>query len=258
MPTIPMSETTGATEQPKAASASPFVSTRWTVVLTAAEPESPAAREAFGNLYRDYWSPLYAFVRRRGHEPPAAEDITQDFFAALLEKQRLNGLTREGGKFRSFLLTALKHHLANEWDRSRAARRGGGVSPLSLDESAAESAYQTVAALTAEPDELFDRQWALSVLALTRQRLEAELAQAGKGALASTLGPGLLGGASTGAYPELAERLGLTEAALKVTIHRLRKRFGELLRQEIARTVDDPAEVPAELRHLITVVGRGG
>ncbi len=253
-----MSATTGETAIPEPGISSPFVSTRWTVVLAAAEPESPEAREAFGNLYRDYWPPLYAFVRRRGYEPPAAEDITQDFFAALLEKQQLNGVTRVGGKFRSFLLTALKNHLANEWDRSRAARRGGGVAALTLDESAAESAYQTVATLPAEPDELFDRQWALSVLALTRQRLEAELAQAGKRELASTLGPSLLGGSTNEAYPELAAKLGLTEGALKVTIHRLRKRFGELLRQELARTVDDPAAVPAELRYLIEVVGRGG
>lgn len=252
-----MSATTGETAISEPGTSSPFVSTRWTVVLAAAEPESPEAREAFGNLYRDYWPPLYAFVRRRGYEPATAEDITQDFFAVLLEKQRLNGVTRVGGKFRSFLLTALKNHLANEWDRSRAARRGGGVAALTLDEAAAESAYQTVAALPAEPDELFDRQWALSVLALTRQRLETELAQAGKGELASTLGPGLLGGTTTETNPELAAKLGLTEGALKVTIHRLRKRFGELLRQEIARTVADPAEVAAELRYLIAVVGRG-
>lgn len=253
-----MSETTGESAGPAATSSSPFVSTRWTVVLSAAAPGPLDAREAFGDLYRDYWPPLYAYVRRRGYEPAAAEDITQDFFVALLEKQRLNGLTREGGKFRSFLLTALKNHLANDWDRSRAARRGGGVTALSLDEAVAEAAYQLAAAEPSPPEQLFERQWALNVLKLVRHRLETEMTQAGKGELVRTLGPFLLGGSADGAYLELATKLGLSEGALKVTVHRLRKRYGELLRQEIARTVADPAEVSAELRYLIEVVGRGG
>lgn len=252
-----MSETTGESKEPAAGSATPFVSTRWTVVLAAAEPDSTDAREAFGSLYRDYWPPLYAYVRRRGHEPAAAEDITQDFFVALLEKQRLNGLTREGGKFRSFLLTALKNHLANEWDRSRAARRGGGVATLSLDDASAETTYQLAAAEASPPEQLFERQWALNVLKLVRQRLETEMTLAGKGELVQALGPYLLGGSADGTYLKLADKLRLSEGALKVTVHRLRKRYGELLRQEIARTVDDPAEVPAELRYLIEVVGRG-
>ena len=253
-----MSETTGESKEPAAYSSSPFVATRWTVVLAAAVPDSWDAREAFGDLYRDYWPPLYAYVRRRGHEPAAAEDITQDFFVALLEKQRLNGLTREGGKFRSFLLTALKNHLANEWDRSRAARRGAGVATLSLDEVVAETVYQLAAPDVSPPEQLFERQWALNVLKLVRHRLDTEMTQAGKGELVRALGPFLLGGSADGAYLELATKLGLSEGALKVTVHRLRKRYGELLRQEIARTVADPAEVSAELRYLIEVVGRGG
>lgn len=253
-----MSETTGDATMPAVGTSSPFVSTRWTVVLTAAEANPTDAADAFGKLYRDYWPPLYAFVRRRGHEPAAAEDITQDFFVALLEKQRLNGLTREGGRFRSFLLTALKNHLANDWDRVRAAKRGNGVTPLSLDETTAESTYQTLAQETLPPEQLFERQWALNLLQLARTGLESELAVSGKGNLVRVLGPYLLGGTPAGAYSELAAQVGLSEGALKVTIHRLRKRFGELLRQEIARTVDDPAEVSDELRHLITVVGRGG
>lgn len=253
-----MSESTGELPLAAGGTLSPFVATRWTVVLEAAEANPAGASEAFGTLYRDYWPPLYAYVRRRGHDPSAAEDITQDFFVALLAKQRLTGLTREGGRFRSFLLTALKHHLANHRDHACAAKRGHGATPLSLDELAAESAYQSVAPDTLPPEQLFERQWALTLLQLARNRLESELAASGKGDLVRTLGPLLLGGSPAGTYAELAGRAGLSEGALKVTIHRLRKRFGELLRQEIARTVASPAEVPAELRHLIEVVGRGG
>jgi len=253
-----MSETTGDATLPAVGTSSPFVSTRWTVVLEAAEASPADASEAFGKLYRDYWPPLYAFVRRRGHEPSAAEDITQDFFVALLEKQRLNGLKREGGRFRSFLLTALKNHLANDWDRTRAAKRGNGAALLSLDETTAESTYQTLARETLPPEQIFERQWALNLLQLARKGLESELAASGKSDLVRVLGPFLLGGSPAGTYAELAAQVGLSEGALKVAIHRLRKRFGELLRQEIARTVDDPAEVVAELRYLIEVVGRGG
>lgn len=253
-----MSETTGDAAMPAVRTSSPFVSTRWTVVLTAAEANPADASDAFGKLYRDYWPPLYAYVRRCGHEPSAAEDITQDFFVALLEKQRLTGLKREGGRFRSFLLTALKNHLANDWDRVHAAKRGNGVALLSLDEVTAESTYQTLAQETVPPEQLFDRQWALNLLQLARTGLESELATSGKGDLVRVLGPFLLGGSPVGTYSDLGAQVGLSEGALKVTTHRLRKRFGELLRQEIARTVDDPSEVSAELRHLMTVVGRGG
>jgi len=250
-----MSDSIG-TESPAPESSSPFATTRWTVVLTAAAPDAPDACEAFGRLYRDYWPALYGYVRRRGYEPAVAEDITQDFFTHLLEKQRLNGLTREGGRFRSFLMAALKNHLANEWDRSRAAKRGGGLAPLPLDNLAAESAFQQTNANLAPPEQLFDRQWALTVLELARRRLETELAESGKAAWLQTLGAALLGGVDDCARAEQAAQLGMSEGAFKVAIHRLRKRFGELLRQEIARTVDDPAEAVAELRYLIEMVGQ--
>jgi RNA polymerase sigma-70 factor (ECF subfamily) len=253
-----MSESTRAAGLPPTEAPSPFAATRWTVVLTAAAPDAPDAGEAFGRLYRDYWPALYGYVRRRGHEPAAAEDITQDFFAHLLEKQRLNGLTREGGRFRSFLLTALKHHLANEWDRSRAGKRGGGLAPLSLDDVAAESAFQQTTADPAPAEQAFDRQWALTVLDLARRQLEKELAESGKADWLHVLGSSLLGGGGDSPRAGQAAQLGMSEGALKVAIHRLRKRFGELLRQEIARTVDDPIEAAAELRYLIEVVGRAG
>jgi DNA-directed RNA polymerase specialized sigma24 family protein len=235
-----------------------FATTQWSVVLAAAEPETPKAREAFGRLYRDYWPALYSYVRHRGHAPAAAEDITQDFFVSLLEKHRLDGLTREGGRFRSFLLAALKNHLANEWDRSRTIKRGGGEAPLSLDEIAAESAFKQTHVDTAPSEQIFDRQWALTLLELARRRLEAGLVAAGKADLIQVLGPSLLGSADGSARTEQAARLGMSEGALKVAVHRLRKCFGELLRQEVARTVDDSAEIPAELRYLIDVVGRAG
>jgi RNA polymerase sigma-70 factor (ECF subfamily) len=232
-----------------------FRTTRWTTVLVAAQPRSLEGNDAFARLYVDYWPPLYAYVRQRGCSPAEAEDLTQDFFVALLEKERLSRLKREGGRFRSFLLTALKNHLANEWDRTRAARRGGGIRPLSLDEAEAEAAYQLVSD-SLPPERLFERQWALTVIALARQDLEAEQNSARKGDFYRLIGPQLWGDPSARPYAEVAEAAGMSVGALKVAVHRLRHRFGELLREQVARTVDDPSEVQAELRHLIAMAGQ--
>jgi len=237
---------------------SAFTTTRWTVLLEAAQPSSGAGQDAFAQLYRDYWRPLYSYVRKRGFPPADAEDATQDFFVALLHKQRLAGLTREGGRFRSFLLTALKNHLANVWDRGQAARRGSGQIPLPLDLAGAESGY--AASFASEPDaeRVFARHWAQTLLERARGRLETECAAAGKGPLFTALRAHLQGDATGRPYAELAPDLGLTEGALKVAAHRLRHRFGELLRDEVALTVDGPGEVQGELRELIQLVGETG
>lgn len=237
-----------------AGSGGAFVTTRWTVVLTAAQSASAGSMEAFGQLYRDYWPALYAYVRRRGYPPTEAEDITQDFFIALLEKDRLRNVKREGGRFRAFLLAALRNHLANVWDRAQTVRRGGGVRPLALDEASAEAQYQ-LAGEGLPPESLFDRQWALSLIEIARRGLEAELTSAGKGDFYRLAAPLVWDDPSARGYGELAAECGLSEGALRVAVHRLRHRFGERLRAEVARTVEDPAEVPTELRHLIAVAG---
>jgi RNA polymerase sigma-70 factor (ECF subfamily) len=234
---------------------SAFRTTHWTVILEAADPGDRGAPDAFARLYSDYWYPLYAYVRRRGHSPHEAEDITQDFFLHLLEKPSLAGLQREGGKFRSFLLRSLDNFLVNQWGRARASKRGGGTAPQSIDASKGETRFALAAQDTATPETLFERQWAFSLLAIVLERLRAECAAAGKDALFEGLRPHLQGERSGPAYAEVASRHGLSEGAVKVAAHRLRQRYGEMLRDEIARTVSAPEEVDEELRHLIAVCG---
>jgi RNA polymerase sigma-70 factor (ECF subfamily) len=230
-----------------------FTTTHWSVIFEAANPESPGSVDAFARLYRDYWYPLYAYVRRRGRSPHEAEDLTQDFFVALLEHERLRGLERGGGRFRSFLLKALHNFLANEWDRAAARKRGGGHAWVPLDEVDAESLF--LADATAEsPECAFDRHWAYAVIALALRRLEGEARTAGKALLFERLRPHLQGDRNGRPYAEIGAELGMTEGAVKVAVHRLRQRYGELLRAEVARTVGDEAEVSGELRHLIAIV----
>jgi RNA polymerase sigma-70 factor (ECF subfamily) len=211
--------------------------------------------EAFAQLYRDYWYPLYAYVRRRGRSPHEAEDLTQDFFVSLIERQRLTGLEREGGRFRSFLLKTLQNFLANEWDRATAQKRGGGQSIVPLDEVDAESRLLANSA-TEAPEATFDRHWAFAVIEHAMQHLEAELRSAGKESILQSLRLHLQGDRGGRPYAEIAAEWGLSESAVKTTVHRLRRRFGELLRAELARTVGNDAEVEKELRHLIEVVSR--
>jgi RNA polymerase sigma-70 factor (ECF subfamily) len=216
-----------------------FAHTRWSVVLAAQDPVR--ATTALEELCRTYWYPLYAYVRRCGHSAEDAQDLTQAFFARLLEKNWLESVAPEKGRFRAFLLVALKHFLANEWDKARAQKRGGGVVPVSLD---AETRYQREPRDELSPDRLFDRQWALAVLAIVLHRL------GDKQRLFAALRGTLTGEEPAGGYAAVARQLGLNEGAIKVAVHRLRKRYRELLRAEIAQTVSDPAQVAEELRSL--------
>ena len=237
----------------KEAASNSFCATHWTLVLEAARPGS-AGQEAFGKLYSDYWHPLYAFIRRRGFSPEEAEDITQAFFARMLEKEALGGLKREGGRFRSFLLAAVSNFLANEWDRAHAQKRGGGVKPLSLDTADEEGRYVALeVAESTTPESMFEKQWVLTLLNRVMERLRCE--QGERSALFEDLKPHLQSDRVGLPYAEIARKHGMSEGAIRVAVHRLRQRYGVLLREEIGRTVGSPDEVDEELRHLIQMAG---
>ena len=231
-----------------------FATTRWTLVLAAGDDVSPQGREALEQLCRRYWFPLYAYVRRRGHDADAAQDLVQGFFARLLERNDLAGLTRDGGKFRSFLLTALNHFLANEHERAQAQKRGGGRELLSLDDDSAEDRYQREPAHTESPDRLFERQWALTLMEDALRRLAAEQAANDRAVFFAALRPFLSGEPEPGEYATLADRLGLAPGTLAVQVHRLRERYRQLVRAAVADTVDSPLEIDAEMRHLLAAL----
>lgn len=227
-----------------------FAATRWTVVLAAKGRNSPEAADAMAELCRVYWYPLYAFIRRRGYETHEAEDLTQEFFARLLEKHGLAGVDREKGKFRAFLMAAVKHFLANQRDRARAKKRGGGRAVIAWEGLNAEARYRLEPAHELTPERLFERRWALAVLDQVLARLQDEFDKGGKTQLFAAL-KGTLTGRVESPYAVIAERLGMSEVAVKVAVHRLRKRYREVLREEIAHTVADPAEIDEEIRHLL-------
>ena len=231
-----------------------FATTRWTVVLHARDASDTQAREALENLCRAYWYPLYAFVRRQGVSPEDAQDLTQAFFEKLIEKNFLADVQREKGRFRSFLLAALKHFLANEWDKARAQKRGGGVVHVPIDTASAETRYGLEPAHFDSPEKLFERRWAITLLDRVLERLRDEHVEAGKADLFEQLKPCLTAEKASLSYAELGARGGLSEGAVKVAVHRLRQRYRELLRAEIAETVDSPGEVEEELRHLFTAL----
>jgi RNA polymerase sigma-70 factor (ECF subfamily) len=235
---------------PESHSSEWFSTTHWTSVLAAKEVTSPQASEALEKLCRAYWWPLYAFVRRRGYDAPDAQDLTQEFFARLLEKNWLGSVDRAKGKFRSFLLAALEHFLANEWRRSQAQKRGGGVTFMSLDEEGAEQQYHQVATSSLTPEQLFEQQWATALLDQVLAELCAEFTATGKGAFFHELKISLTGEKRVGSYAELAAKLDTTEAALKMAVSRMRQRYGELLRAQIAHTVANAEEIEDELRAL--------
>lgn len=227
-----------------------FVTTRWTVVLQAGHKSSPHSDRALADLCQSYWYPLYAFVRNRGKSKEDAEDFVQAFFAKFLERNYLEGLSAERGKFRAFLLAALKHFLANEWDKSQSQKRGGGAVHLSLDWQSADERFQLDPPDPSSPDRTFDREWALALLERVVKRLADECAADGKATLFEQAKGYLMVGEAAIPYAEAAKRLGLEEGAMRVAVHRLRKRYRELLRDEIAETLEDPAQVPEELRAL--------
>ena len=238
-----------ATERPPL-----FTTTHWSVVLAAGAGDSPQAAAALEQLCRTYWYPLYGYVRRRGYRPEDAQDLTQEFFARLLEKHSLVHLEREGGKFRSFLLTALNHFLVNEWARLHTQKRGARGVRFSLDELAPETRYQFEPADEATPETFYERRWAATLLEQVTNGLRDEFDREGKAGLFQQLQPCLTGAEQMQPYAELAARLGMTENAVKMAAHRLRKRYGELLRAEIVHTVANPLEVEEEIRHLIAVM----
>ena len=232
-----------------------FTTTHWSVVLAAGESASPNAREALETLCRAYWYPLYAFVRRQGYAPPDAQDLTQAFFARVLEKDYLAQVQREKGKFRSFLLGCLRHFLSDERDRAQALKRGGGQILISLDAPSPEDQYRLEPADDMTADKLFERRWALTLLEQARGLLRDEYVRAGKAELYEKLLIFEAGDKGAPSYAEVAAQLGITESAMKSAVFRLRQRYRELVRTEIAHTVADPAEIDEEIRHLIAVIG---
>jgi RNA polymerase sigma-70 factor (ECF subfamily) len=245
-----MSESAHAA-QPTAPQGGAFATTHWSLVVQAGDSLCAEGTAALERLCQTYWYPLYAFVRRKGHSHEDACDLTQAFFARFLEKRYLRSVDRELGKFRTFLLTSLTHFLANEWDRSRAQRRGGGVPVVSLDAAAAEGRYLQESADAMTPERLYERRWAHTLLDMVLDRLAAETDERRfevlKGFLMDERG--------AVSYDQAAVRLGLSVAAVTSAIHRLRGRFRALLFDEIGRTVVDPSEVEAEIRHLLAALG---
>jgi RNA polymerase sigma-70 factor (ECF subfamily) len=232
-----------------------FVTTHWSVVLSARGQESPQSREALEKLCRAYWYPLYAFVRRQGRSPHDAQDLTQEFFARLLEKNWIGTADQSKGRFRTFLLVVLKRFLANEWDRQHAQKRGGFQPLVSIDQDGAESRLAAETTTGDQPDTLYDRRWALTLLERTMTRLREEYMATGRAKLFEHLQSCLAGDESALPYAEIAARLNLTEAAVKMAVHRLRARYREILRAEIADTVSAPEEIEEELRHLFSTFG---
>jgi DNA-directed RNA polymerase specialized sigma24 family protein len=243
-------EASGAAAQPL------FTTTHWSVVLATVDQDSPQGAAALEKLCRIYWYPLYAYVRRRGYEHEDAQDLTQGFLLQLLQRHALRRVERGKGRFRSFLLAALNYYLADQRDRVTAQKRGSGQPTLSfLDGQEAQERYRLEAVDQSSPDKLFERRWALALLDLVLVRLEHEFRDAGKADLFKCLRLFLVAGENRErGYTDAAAQLGLTREAFKKAVHRMRNRYYELFREEIAHTVADPAEVPEEMRYLCTVV----
>ena len=232
-----------------------FATTHWSVVVAAGDSSAPVARDALEKLFGTYWYPLYAYIRRRGFGAHDAEDLTQAFFAWLLQSRHLRLADSELGKFRSFLLIRLKHYLSDERKKGHAQKRGGGQPIISLNAQLAEDRYGLEPVTELTPERIFERRWALAVLERSVARLREEYVTAGRTGLFEELKHFPPGQKGQIAYAEVAARLGVTESAVKSAIHRMRMRHRDLLRQEIAHTVSTPAEVDDELRYLITVLG---
>ncbi len=233
-----------------------FATTHWSVVAAAEGSDAPRAQAALERLCQTYWYPLYIYVRRRGYQPEDAQDLTQEFFARLLKHHWLAKADRARGRLRSFLLLAMKRFLANEWDKVRAMKRGGGaeVGPLVLD--TAEARYSTEPASDTTPELEFERNWARALLDTVLALLREEYVQQGKNVLFDALKPCLIGTGEMQPYAALAAKLELSEGAVKVATHRLRRRYRERLKAEIATTVAGPEEVEAELKHLFSLFAR--
>lgn len=232
-----------------------FATTHWTMIVTAGRDASPEARRAMGSLCEAYWYPVYAFIRRQCGDADEAVDLTQGFFTRLLEKRHLAGLERGRGKFRWWLLLAVKHYLANERDRARAAKRGGGRRPVSIDADDAESRYRLEPSHGVTPERIFERRWALALLERVLSNLQQECLAEGKGRLFDALKESLGGGGHEGRYAQVAAELQMGEGAVRTAAHRLRRRYRELLRHEIAQTVETAEQVDEEIQFLFEAVG---
>ena len=233
-----------------------FATTHWSVVLRAGQEHSLSSAAALETLCRAYWYPLYAFVRRHGHSPPEAQDLTQEFFARLLAKNWVARADPARGSFRSFLLAMLKHFLANEWDQTRCLKRGGGHEFIEIDAAAtAEERYALEPPDLDTPERLYDRRWALILLTRAQDRLRAEMMAGSQRERFEALEPTLTGERTALPYQELAARFGVTEAAVKSMVRRLRLRFRDLLREEVAQTIDCAKDVDAELASLFATLG---
>ncbi|HEV3304183.1 MAG TPA: sigma-70 family RNA polymerase sigma factor [Planctomycetaceae bacterium] len=242
-------------QEPAPSGSRQFATTRWSLVLAAGQRSSPQSSVALATLCENYWYPLYAYVRRRGHDADEAQDFTQTFFARLLEKNDLAAADPARGRFRSFLLASLKHFLANEWDRARAVKRGGGRAVLSIDFGTAEERYRAEPSHDLTPEKIFERRWALVLLENVLARLHDESARAGKTDSFDRLKGFLTGEQPAITYGQLAAELNTSEGALKVAVHRLRRRYRELLRAEIEETVADAQEIDQEIRDLFSALG---
>ena len=231
-----------------------FHTTSWTLVQTAADHPTTDSRQALARLCQIYWHPVYAFIRKNGYDRDQSEDLSQGFFALLLEKNYLLDADRERGRFRSFLLTSVKHFLANEWDRANALKRGGGQIAISLDLVEAERWYAPAAMDETNPQSLFERRWALSLLEHVMVKLRSEFAAGGRDDLFESISAFLNAESDETRYAELAGRLGLSDGALRTAVYRMRRRYRKLLRAEIAETVSTPEQTDDEIRFLLTTL----
>jgi RNA polymerase sigma-70 factor (ECF subfamily) len=230
-----------------------FPTTHWSVVLAAGDSAHPSFRDALSELCNLYWAPVRSFVRRRVGDDALADDLTQGFFAGLLERGALAAADQDRGRFRGFLLTSVKYYLADQWDRGRALKRGGGERPLSIDDRSADAPPIDPPDPTSAPDREYDRQWALTLLEVVRKRLDTELAEHKDPARMRRLAAMLTDGGDT-KYRDVASELHMNESAVKVSVHRLRKRYAAILREEVLRTVSTPEAVDEELRFLLTAL----
>lgn len=256
--TAPTLSATGSDEPSTGAGKDWFATTHWTLVVTAGRTDTASAGAALEELCRIYWYPLYAYARRRGCSREDAEDLTQGFFARFLERNYLDGLSSDRGRFRAFLLAAFNHFLANEWNRERRQKRGGGEKPLSLDWDGAATRYELAPADGLSPDRLYDRAWVITLLERVLERLRAECAGDGRGEFFEHVRSFLTMDRGEIPYRGAAPQAGMSEGALRVAVHRLRRRYRELLRQEVAQTLSDPARVEEELAALREAFSEAG
>src|ERR1700730_12585028 len=231
-----------------------FATTRWSLVLAAGQQTNLRSAEALASLCEMYWYPVYAFIRRQGYRPDDGADLTQEFFAGVLEKHYFHDADPARGRFRAFLCASIRHFLSNERDRARTLKRGGTQTPISLDVETADGRYQLEPRDDLTPEKLFDRQWALMLLERVLVRVREEQVSAGRAELSDHLKGFLTGDSATVRYADVARPLGMTEGAVKVAVHRLRRRFRDTLVQEIADTVVNPADIDAELEYLLKAV----